>query len=873
MMALLLGLMAQPSRSLAQEDGDEAETPVESEGEGDADRAREDDPGADETHDSGEDEAGGDDQQDDPQSDEDGTDAPTPEDADADADGGGEGEGEEDADEAAADAGAEEAPNEGEGDGAEDSVDADPPILTDEEPLPEVSPLPPSAIAVSANTTMATLHEMGAVLRPDPVVADIAARIPALAAQLGEEAGRFNLDELGLRELRERRQTWNRARDVVDDYQGTLSERLATLEEQAERLRSVRAEWIATRDSGRDLPETVLTQIDQILLEVQGTERVLLDREHAVLHEQRDVSNAQVIISGVLSQFESAEVALRRRLTHRTHGPIWASAPRKAEAFDGIDRMVTVTQRYLAAQTSQLFLQLLFFVFLTWFAFYMARYSRDAGRPVPPLSTAVFLGLSLTPWMHRNAPALVYDVMAVAMLPPLLRLSAPGPTRRLLLASLPFVVIEATRRLMHEASDSHRSMLLASAIACAVPTLWLLHLSRQPDAGPLLRGRGRALGVFTISALGFGTVANLAGYLPLAQVLTVAGSGAFYFAGLLTIMVQVVDGLLAEFVRTPLARRSRAITRHPDLCVRRLSWLAHTLALVLWTVVTLVWLQVWEPLVEWLSVRATTPYQIGAVKLSMFDIAAFCAALYASYWCSRFIGFLLDEDVLPRFELGRGVSPTVSMLTRYILLGLGFVLAVAAAGVELSQLAFLVGALGVGIGFGLQNIVGNFVAGLVLIFERPVKIGDVVEVDSLTGEVTRIGLRASTVRARDGAEVIVPNADLISNKVVNWTLSNLQRRVDVEVGVAYGTDIKQVMELLSAAAAAVPSVLHAPKPTVLFTGFGASSLDFVVRAWTAEHLEWRAVHTQIGVAVAEALEAEDIEVPFPQRVVHPAPSA
>ena len=224
--------------------------------------------------------------------------------------------------------------------------------------------------------------------------------------------------------------------------------------------------------------------------------------------------------------------------------------------------------------------------------------------------------------------------------------------------------------------------------------------------------------------------------------------------------------------------------------------------------------------------------------------------------------------MLPRLTLPRGVPGAISQLAHYAILAFGLLFAFAAAGIDLSRLALLVGALGVGIGFGLQNIVNNFVSGLILIFERPIKVGDTIELDPLLGTVKHIGIRASTVRTLEGAEVIVPNGDLIAGKVVNWTPSDRQRRVDVPVGVAYGTDPDRVVEILVGVAQDQPDVLVHPEPVALFRGFGDSSLDFVLRVWTPEFERWMRVQSDVARAVHHALRDAGITIPFPQRDLH-----
>jgi potassium efflux system protein len=258
---------------------------------------------------------------------------------------------------------------------------------------------------------------------------------------------------------------------------------------------------------------------------------------------------------------------------------------------------------------------------------------------------------------------------------------------------------------------------------------------------------------------------------------------------------------------------------------------------------------------------------VGQFEISLGDIVAFVLALWLGTQVSRFIRFIIEEDVFTRVRLPRGVPATISMMVNYGVITIAFFIALAVAGFDLSRFAIIAGALSVGVGFGLQNVVNNFVSGLILAFERPIQVGDSVEVGPLMGRVNRIGIRSSVVRTFDGSEVIVPNADFISKEVINWTLSDVTRRLIVPVGVAYGSNPHQVMDLLVRVAREQSDVLQEPEPYSLFTGFGDSSLNFELRAW-CDFNEGLRVRTVLNLAIHDALAEAGIEIPFPQRDLH-----
>ena len=186
---------------------------------------------------------------------------------------------------------------------------------------------------------------------------------------------------------------------------------------------------------------------------------------------------------------------------------------------------------------------------------------------------------------------------------------------------------------------------------------------------------------------------------------------------------------------------------------------------------------------------------------------------------------------------------------------------------DLSKFNLMAGALGLGIGFGLQNVISNFVSGLILVFERPILVGDTVEVNNLLGTVNRIGVRSSNISTFDGAEVVVPNSNLISNDLINWTLSSNLKRIEILIGVAYGTNPNEVLKILKEVVHEEENILKQPDPQILFSDFGDSSLNFRVRFWVPFEHGLQA-KSDVSIAIYNAFEVKGIEIPFPQRDIH-----
>jgi len=277
----------------------------------------------------------------------------------------------------------------------------------------------------------------------------------------------------------------------------------------------------------------------------------------------------------------------------------------------------------------------------------------------------------------------------------------------------------------------------------------------------------------------------------------------------------------------------------------------------------------WSTQVDVTKVVNAVPQRVPTVKVfTLGDLFIAVAVLVVAFIAAANLPGLLEVAVLQKLPIDSGARYAASSIARYLIYAVGIIWGFNIAGIGWSKVQWLVAALSVGIGFGLQEIVANFISGLILLFERPLRVGDIVTVGDVTGTVTRIQIRATTVRDWDQKEYIIPNKDLMTGKFMNWTLSDTTNRVVINVGVAYGTDADLVQKILLDTAKSHPDVLENPPPHAIFDGFGDSSLNFVLRCCLPS-LDKRlpALH-YLHAEIHRRLKKAGIEIPFPQRDLH-----
>ena len=768
-------------------------------------------------------------------------------------------------------------------------------------PTPPAEAQPPTAIplpdvSTRAEDLMRLLRDIGNQLptrdQLDAVKATLAERDASWQAKK-KEVDALLSGSPSVLELREQETYWHAFSIEGAATRRQLLDWANAAQSAVQQLQAGQPQWTTTLEENKNTPGLgpTLDVIRDVVKGIQTTKSQAQDLLRVIANLQVIAANQHQLGLEVLDQLAKSRTQLKDRILQRDSLPLWHVFLRReqGEPPPGLFRNASarvIGIESFAQENLGIFFTLAVLLLLSLFGAYR-------------LSVRI-RGIEPAGELQANALAITRHWLALGLLPPLLLAFLLAPFAPLPLIGIAillsfFSILVLLPRLIEPcfrlplycllgvyafhavltwitlSSSAKREAQFFGPAVAVVLFAYLLRPARMAEAEKL--GNRHRLLIFgsrvAIALLALAQLANLFGYYKLTQFLTVLCVYSTFIALAVYTAQQVFTLLLLAGIEAPSAERLAVVRLHSAAVAR---WTPR----VLQWVGALVWL---GATLDLMGVRTWVNQQIAALldfnivggsgNVTLGGVLGFWAILLAGFAFSTSLRFLLREELLKRLRLKRGIPELISTTLHYLLLLLVFLFAVNAGGVALNKFTVLTGALGVGVGFGLQNIINNFVSGLILQFERPIRVGDVVEIQAgVTGTVTRIGIRASTIQTLQGAEIVIPNSTFISSNVTNWTLSEARRRLELPVGVAYGSDPRLVKDLMERPAVQHPDVLTSPEPDVFFMGFGDSALHFELQFWVMQESNVFKVKSEVALEVMRLLSEAGIEIPFPQRDLH-----
>jgi potassium-dependent mechanosensitive channel len=685
------------------------------------------------------------------------------------------------------------------------------------------------------------------------------------------------------------RNLWQRNRQELEKMNGTVRSYVQALTENQSQVRDIQETWsVADESAEMALPEGLAERIQQVRQTAATASAAVQSTLELLVKVQVEISKDREIVDNVLAQIDAAEEGLRAGLFVLDSPPLWSAL--HGNSYASLRRQVHITQTTIWSRTREFYFSyrnnlLAYCVLLLVLtaAFFRLRVSQERQAAeqasIPqrllqrPFSLATVTVLFFLFWLFfPKAPPEVFRISRFLLIFPLLRLALvvfEDELRR------PMIVLSIFYALDHVSTQStagtllRRLLVLFLTAAVLAGLAWLLR-RRSPVASLLARKHWSIVGMLApiaLICLGVSFVSNIVGAVSLANLLMHGTLLAIYFAMAAYVLYLVLGSLISLLATTRIGQTSRLIRLHHELVLARVDTLVRLGTWILWVAYVLVGFQITGKVLAGFRSVLNYKWALGAASISIRDLSFFFLVLFVAVSVAKAIRFFLEEELLPRTGVTPGAAQSGSRLAYYTLVSIGFFLAWAAAGLDLGRLTLLTGAFGVGLGFGLQSLVGNFVSGIVISFERPMRVGDVIEMGNLFGTVAKIGFRSSTVRTPDGADVIVPNSELVTKSFVNWSLTDDLRRGELRVSVASGTDPARVFEILAKVAGSHPAVVKHPEPLIIFQQFGDGALGFSLYFWSRVERVF-GVRSDLNLLVAEELGKHGIPARSAEQYVH-----
>ncbi len=762
----------------------------------------------------------------------------------------------------------------------------------------EIKPFDISNLSEELEKTTIFLNSIEKAISPKTAELTLDSLMPETFEQISklyQDPRVKDIEDLNLRELNVLRKNFFHFRNLLEQWRDYYKAENKQIEPLSIKLQNQYDQWNKTLSVIKEqkLPQENILQFQALLKEIKKHQEMIQKRNGQLLSKQNTLTEKIITLYETILEIDNTLKRSEGKLFTIDNPTLWAEVLHPTDTLSSKVKFNNIWneqkmgfQKFWTYYSYQFKIHLIVTIIIIIALFYfkneIKKWSEDRldeslhatlSIIYHPISAGLLISLIFSGLFYPDAPFIQEHLKYLRIIPLIIILPriVPGIRKNFLVVFVALVILLRITTLISQFPLIIRLSYLIIDIA-AIITLWPL-IKPKSKMKNFRSGPWWEFGLFIIKicfvAFVISIFANFIGNVSLATFLTNGGIGTIFWGVLFYVVVIVFESLLALWMLTKTAQKTAMVSKYPDILVSYSKKIIRSVFFVLWLIETSKNYLFYDQTVKWLSNTLTHAIKIGTLNISLGGILSFVFAIWIAFVVARFVRFVLQEEVLSHFDLPRGVPGAIGMITRLIIIMFGFFIAFGVAGIDLSNIAIIFGALGVGIGFGLQNIFNNLMSGLILAFERPIQVGDIIQISTLDlmGEVKEIGFRASIIRTFDGAEVVVPNGHFISNEMINWTLSDKLRRQEILVGVEYGSDLKKVLDILNKTVVNNDNVMKKPSPTIIFHGFGDSSLNFRVLFWTHFNVGLT-TKSSVGIAIDEALKKEGITIPFPQTDLH-----
>lgn len=713
---------------------------------------------------------------------------------------------------------------------------------------------------------------------------------------LRKESNHEKFKNTTTKKLKDYKLKWDSYLQNIGDFKNSIQAASERLDGENQQIKLILKNSITVYSKAKKekAPRTLLNRIRGLQNELKKTEKALFSILSKVLTLRDKVSIEEIFVKEVSALIDKQIEENRSLLFTFDSPPLWVVLTDSTDTTTLASSITLSTTRVGSAlfefwdmYSEEVPYYIGFYIIVLFVILYLKRFSRKSIKENKgmstkfsskilnkPFSISILIAIYFVVAFFPLAPSVIAELSRIILVIPIIFLF-PTFVSKVSRGPLYFITSIYLFQQIIELLISPSIYLSLSVILLTVLMItglyWfvVLDFKKLSVSRKKLLNSLRIISKFLIAILLISLIGNIIGNTTLSTLIFSGVMRTIYISLILITSVQVFNTLIAILLETKIVSFSYIMKRKSTELKNMLFGLVKFLAIIILVVTFLKNFEIYDAVTRLLLTLVTTPLAIGTFSITFGNVLLFFFSVWLSTKFSKIIRFFFENEVFPRFVLPRGVPAAVSLIMNYTILSLGFIIALSFLGFNIEKFAIVAGALSVGIGFGMQNIVNNFISGLILLFERPIQVGDTISLsNNLIGSVKRIGIRASIIQTFDGSEVIVPNADLISGRVTNWTLSDNMRRIEIKIGVHFSAKPNIVMDILYKALEEKPDILKNPAPYILYKGHRESTQDFDLRFWTSNSGDWIFLRSDVLLKITEMLNEAGIEIPYQQQNVY-----
>ena len=676
----------------------------------------------------------------------------------------------------------------------------------------------------------------------------------------------------------------------MKEWQSVLKSSIAVYDKNSELLEKYSILWSQTHINAVDehAPDAILEHIAAVITHVEELKNTLKTQYDQTLTDSQLLSTKILTLQEMDSTLQESEVSAKTKVFYQDKVPLFQLYSQNKFAFLAYLNSIKTTtiEEYNEVTVyfqvhADLFLTLfivtlLSIVFIAYFNYLYRKkelfvseesaYKKMFFFIGRPFSTFAILFIMIIIAIFPDRPHSLVDMMSIFLIIPVIRILQTIVKKEyykyiyIIFALLAMYLIEKNST-EYELESRIFMLLVSITLFITVGTILIKKVLYSIHYNFVTR-MGNYILAFSLLLLFVAASSNLYGSVLLSTRLIFGVLSTIYTSMIFYAIYTILTAYVVIVLRRRIASASNMLERYSKNIENTTKFLIKIWMLSWWFLIVVKVVGVYPYLLTFKNDILALSWQVAQTTISIQSIFDFLFIVFATWFLARLIRTVLEVEVFARFTFPRGVPTAIITVLNYAIIITGTIIAFSSLGVSAQQFALIFGALGVGIGFGLRNIIANFVSGIIMVFERPVQLGDVIEVDKTMGKVQSIGSRASTLKTFDGSEVIIPNADFIAKEITNWTPSDKHRRKVLDFKVDFDSDIELILKIMKDVALSHPDVLKEPEPLATFQGFGEYYLEFKLYFWLSQNLI--VAPSDVAIGIYKALNEAEIKMPVPR---------